>query len=747
MRHVLLVFASTVAALSGCSSTTAVPGQCRDSGDCQGGEVCSAGLCSTACNLTSECDPGFVCETGRCVKAGQRCTESYECDDENPCTLDACSMALGVCVSAPAPSGTPCDDDSNPCTADMCDSAGACVKSNIEGSCDDLNACTQNDSCVGGTCVGGEALNCNDSNDCTEDACEPGFGCVHAQRTGLCDDGNSCTTDMCDNGVCVGTVPGCAPPRGCEIAPSTCLDPTCTYEIAGAGTPCRSSNGPCDVAEVCDGNSPDCPVDGFVAPGAPCRTAAGTCDVVEYCTGSVAACPANALAASGTECNPSLGLCDPAEICTGTSVDCPNNVLEMSGVRCRASLGECDAEEVCTGASPTCPGDANVPDGSVCSMGLCAGGTCTQPQSILNNPENPEISARFGDALAMQNSELIVGEPLRGLTGNPDQDRGVVHLYQRNAIGQWVFDETILPPVSTTQDRFGEDIAISGDTLVIGADRNPFSSGAYVAIYERAGDSWTLLQTLPNGGDAVSAKFGNRVDVDGETVIIMDSQKTHVYVRSGMSWILEQSLDILSVRIGVSGNTISMKVSGSAAIEMWERNTGTCPQTWCFDTQLTPSPAESDDAGTWGIFTHLVGDTFVVGAPRRDEGGPVDAGRAYVYNRVGGVWQTPQVLSAPTPVAGMGFGSTVTIDGDHLAVGANGDSEIVTRGGAIYLFERIAGVWQFHSKVTPNPILANDEQGGADVVLQGQWVAYSGERADVSGEPDAGRVFVEFVNW
>ncbi len=48
-----------------------------------------------------------------------------------------------------------------------------------DGDCDDGNACTGVERCVGHACVAGTPLGCNDGDVCTADACDPAAGCVH----------------------------------------------------------------------------------------------------------------------------------------------------------------------------------------------------------------------------------------------------------------------------------------------------------------------------------------------------------------------------------------------------------------------------------------------------------------------------------------------------------------------------------------------------------------------------------------
>jgi len=91
--------------------------------------------------------------------------------------------------------GTPTCDDNNPCTDDSCDpQTGGCTHTDNTAACDDGDACTTGDACGGGTCNPGTPINCDDSNVCTDDVCDPQSGaCLHGDNTAACDDGNPCT--------------------------------------------------------------------------------------------------------------------------------------------------------------------------------------------------------------------------------------------------------------------------------------------------------------------------------------------------------------------------------------------------------------------------------------------------------------------------------------------------------------------------------------------------------------------------
>ncbi len=130
---------------------------------------------------------------GACAEVG--CASADQCDDDNPCTDDAC---LGfncvyttnqvpcddgdACTSADHCEGGDCQsvpvvcDDDQPCTTDFCDSALGCSFVPNTLPCDDADPCSAGDTCAGGLCRG-TAILCKDYNSCTQDGCTAGVGC------------------------------------------------------------------------------------------------------------------------------------------------------------------------------------------------------------------------------------------------------------------------------------------------------------------------------------------------------------------------------------------------------------------------------------------------------------------------------------------------------------------------------------------------------------------------------------------
>ncbi len=202
------------------------------SGDCDAQDVCAGSVgASATCVLTfatagtmcsdgSACTVGDVCDVaGACLSGG-----AVTCDDGNDCTSESCDPMVG-CVVANMAEDTPCDDgsecsagdrcvsgtctpamglscdDDNSCTANDCDVASGCLNTPLATAtpCNDGDACTVMDACDGsGKCVGATALDCDDSNPCTSNACDSATGCVFEAEP----DGTPCPGGVCLAGAC-----------------------------------------------------------------------------------------------------------------------------------------------------------------------------------------------------------------------------------------------------------------------------------------------------------------------------------------------------------------------------------------------------------------------------------------------------------------------------------------------------------------------------------------------------------------
>jgi cysteine-rich repeat protein len=237
------------------------------------------------------------------VTNGTSCSDGNACNGTEQCTA-------GSCLST-APLNC---NDSNPCTLDPCDpvtGCGAHPPAPSGTTCSDGNLCTLGDTCNGaGSCSPGTTpLVCNDSQECTGDSCNPASGCVFAPRTGACtDDGNECTTDTCGGGVC--THPARTGPctdDGNECTTDTCAGGVCAHP---ARTGACTDDGNACTNDVCTAgacahpnrsNGTACDEGGFCSVNDTCQDGVCTAGPARNC-GDTDACTTDTCDEAGDAC-------------------------------------------------------------------------------------------------------------------------------------------------------------------------------------------------------------------------------------------------------------------------------------------------------------------------------------------------------------------------------------------------------------------------------------------------------------
>src|SRR2546428_2140272 len=245
--------------VAGCRNLAVANGtSCSDGTVCNGVETCQAGACTAGtalnCNdnnpcTTDTCDPLAGCQHTALVN-GTPCPDGDLCNGVETCQA-------GVCTS-----GTPLScNDNNACTTDGCDPVAGCRNVPVVNGtpCGDGNACNGAETCQAGACTAGTPLNCNDNNPCTTDTCDPVAGRQHtaAANGTSCSDGNACNgAETCQAGLCApGVALNCNDSNPCTA--DTC-DPVagCRSTAGADGTPCSGGDG-CYGRETCQGGGCD----------------------------------------------------------------------------------------------------------------------------------------------------------------------------------------------------------------------------------------------------------------------------------------------------------------------------------------------------------------------------------------------------------------------------------------------------------------------------------------------------------
>ena len=219
--------------------------------------------------------------------------------------------------------------------------------------------------------------------------------------------------------------------------------------------------------------------------------------------------------------------------------------------------------------------------------------------------------------------------------------------------GDWTEQAILRASDGSVNYYFGDSVAISNDTVVVGAPhstRTPEIGSAYVYVRSKNGD-WTEHAKLTASDGLIGDAFGRSVACDVDTIVIGAPFDD----RSGGD------------------------VSNGGAYVFIRSNNGD----WTEIVKLSASDGAFDDS--FGSSVAIDGDTIVIGANQvADES---KNGRAYVYTRSGGIWTEQTILAASNGASDDRFGGAVAVDGGNIVVGAyRDDNDNGKNSGSVYAF-------------------------------------------------------------
>ncbi|MDX2089290.1 MAG: cadherin-like beta sandwich domain-containing protein [Kofleriaceae bacterium] len=285
-------------------------------------------------------------------------------------------------------------------------------------------------------------------------------------------------------------------------------------------------------------------------------------------------------------------------------------------------------------------------------------------------------------------------------------------------------------------DRFGGAIAISGDTMVVGASgessaatgvggdetNNSAAASGAVYVFVRSETGWSQQAYLKASNTDAGDYFGSAVALDGDTLVV-------------------GALGEDSASATIDGNQADNSLGDAGAVYVFER-TGT---TWAQTAYLkSPNPSRY---GYFGASLGLENDRLAVGA-YYEWVGSARTGAVYVLERSGGTWSVKDQLTAAQGDSNDWFGQTIALSGDTIAVGAygedssanaiNGDQsdESLTASGAAYVFRLVGTDWMQEAFIKPRNPRANGFFGRA-LSLSGDTLAV-GSYVDASGATGIG---------
>ncbi|MFM1868954.1 MAG: hypothetical protein RL591_2362 [Planctomycetota bacterium] len=368
----------------------------------------------------------------------------------------------------------------------------------------------------------------------------------------------------------------------------------------------------------------------------------------------------------------------------------------------------------------------------------------------------------FGHSVSLSGDTLAVGVPYDDVGANGNQ--GSVRVFVRSG-STWSLQATLTASDGVAADYFGLSVSLSGDTLVVGMPEDDVGanpSQGSVRIFVRSGTTWSAQATLTASDGATGDDFGYSVSLSGDTLAVgvryddvgasLDQGSVRVFTRSGSSWSAQATLtasdgaagDYFGSSVSLSGDTLAVGApyddvganGNHGSVRIFVRS-GT---TWSAQATLTASDGASNDL--FGSSVSLSGDTLAVGVLSDDVGANSDQGSVRVFVRSGTVWSAQATLTASDGAANDEFGTSVSLDGDTLAVGvpfddvgANSDQ------GSVRVFVRSgSSSWSAQATLTASDGAATDYFGYFPISISGDTLAVGVPYDNVGTNSDQGSV-------
>lgn len=337
---------------------------------------------------------------------------------------------------------------------------------------------------------------------------------------------------------------------------------------------------------------------------------------------------------------------------TWTSTSTPNARLTVAGSPgTESSLGgELGWSVAISGATIVAgaPFDPTSPsDGAAYVFNEPAGGWSGPHTQVAELTEQapPTNGDEFGWSVGISGATIVVGAPLYAPGGH---QHGAAFVFP----GPWSGNQTQTANLTASDpnpsggDQLGLSVAVSGNTIVAGADNHevgssPTQGAAYVFVMPTTGPWVSTTQTaeLTASDDQSGDELGYSVAISGTTIVAGARQRE------------------------IAGH------AGQGAAYVYTQPAGGWATTSAFAAELTAS--DGDTVDNLGDSIAVSGTTIVAGAPRHDaESSTADHGAAYVFGS-GSTVAPPVIVPPPVVVPPTKAHPTVrlgSISGGHVKI-------------------------------------------------------------------------------
>lgn len=386
-------------------------------------------------------------------------------------------------------------------------------------------------------------------------------------------------------------------------------------------------------------------------------------------------------------------------------------------------------------------------------------------------PESATIGDHFGNAIAIDGDFMVVGAIESDLIAT---DAGAVYVYFRNRQNTpdndfddiWEYQTTLTAFDAAENDQFGCSVAIDGDTIVIGAyqdnGREYRSGTAYV--YRWDGNDWNFEDKLIASDGRFNDKFGGDVTIENDVIVVGAAEKNptipnapyyiadagvaYVFTRTGSEWSETQiitapnmdtsdefgwSVELENDTLFISGLKSDFQGStvDQGAVFVYRNINGV----WTLQQTLGVPDGETDDL--FGFDLDVDGDILGVISGSRDAG----QRKAYVFEYVDGTWQYSYNLGTPG-IGNNPSANSISVSGNSIAIGSILSDGYRNETGIVNIYHRKPGgnYWSFSESIFADYGYTDDYFGYAVVYTDSQLIIGTPQAPDSTR--NAGQLYI-----
>ncbi len=319
-----------------------------------------------------------------------------------------------------------------------------------------------------------------------------------------------------------------------------------------------------------------------------------------------------------------------------------------------------------------------------------AGVGWTEEATLISSDAGPFAFSGFGINVDLSGDTAIVGADT--YSNESDESTGAAYVFRRTGT-TWTEEARLIADDAASGDGFGAGVAIHDNTVVVSAPNN---DGGAVYVFERDGTTWTQTDKFTIGPDR---QFGNDVAITSDTIVATSPGSPFVspsrpgsvtiFRRNGADWAVEATLEESTLSDHPDPSTFGGPVTitddtlmvgtlsffnpSPTRVHVFERN-GT---TWTQQATILADDATNNDR--FGNSLHFDGESLAVGA--RDSG---SAGATYVFRRNGDGWNQAAKLTPADAANNADVGASVSMGNGFVAFGASNDRVFDNDGNIIF---------------------------------------------------------------